>query len=107
MTRLILGILIGVAGVAIAQPPEIPASVWMSDQQWAGFDAACRLPDGTVQTCAVTIDLRRQCWPDPATRPDCERADTDGNGAVGLTDLSVVYRFYGQTCSEVGVSGDE
>lgn len=101
MTKLILGILIGATSIALAQTPEIPVGVWVNSQNFASFDAACRLPDGSVTTCKVTIELHRQCWPDPATRPDCERADTNNDGAVGMGDISLVYQFYGKVCDEL------
>ena len=93
--------LIGSAGVALAQPPEIPVGIWVNSQNYAGFDAACRLPDGSVVTCKVTIELHRQCWPAPATRPECERADINGDGEANIRDYSIFLKWYGKVCSEV------
>ena len=101
MTKLLLTLLLTTATVAAAQLPEIPSGVWINSQNWTGFDAACLLPDGRVVTCKVTIELHRQCWSDPAARPECERADINGDGKVNIQDYSVFLKWYGQVCSEV------
>jgi hypothetical protein len=86
------------ASPALAQPLDPPAGL-SEARRYVAYDALWPMEDGIKEVTLYVVPKHQCCLCEE--RPECERADIDGDGVVELTDMVILHRWFGQTCSEV------
>jgi hypothetical protein len=84
-------------GMVKPMPPQAPGTyIWRG--AWMP-----RCPDAVLEG----LDWARgsECWtytiaPYGRVETECEKADVDGDGGVGILDIIMVHEWYGEKCGE-------